>query len=117
MFIVIATLVPKPEKRAEYLRLIQEEVAIALQHEPGIVQFNILADVNDPTKFYALEIYESQAMYDHHHAQPWFQKFISTTKDWYAVRGFEIRTQSLFPADNVYTHQDRKALPNPVFKP
>ncbi len=110
MFVLFVKMKPKPEHQKEFLRLLTEEIATALKHEPGIVRFDILQAPDDPGTCYAYEVYQDKAAFEHHRQQPYFKEFTSKTKGWYeatpAIGGFPSYT-TVYPPDSSFTHQAR----------
>jgi len=66
---IIGTVVAKPEKREELLRILAAQVA-PTRAEPGCVTYNFHCDAKDPNVFVFYENFASQTALDEHLAKP-----------------------------------------------
>ena len=68
---VIGTIEVAPGRRDEILRLLIAHRARCLKDEPGIVlQFDVLAPLEDDTKVLLYEVYQDDAAFDVHRTGP-----------------------------------------------
>ncbi len=110
MRIAFVKLMPKPEYRAEFLRLLTEEVTTALKNEPGIIRFDILESTTNPGTYYAYEVYRDDAAHQHHRQQQYTKDFVAKTKGWYDVAHADngaVTYKNVFPLDASMTPQQR----------
>ena len=66
---IIGTVVAKPEKREELLRILAAQVA-PTRAEPGCIGYNFHCDAEDRNVFVFYENFASQAALDEHLAKP-----------------------------------------------
>jgi quinol monooxygenase YgiN len=66
----------KPEKRSEFLHLIEQDVNDT-HLQPGCVEYQWLANTNDPNSFTLYEEWESQADFDAFKNSGYFQQLNS----------------------------------------
>jgi quinol monooxygenase YgiN len=62
----IARLLVKPEKRADFIALQTELKALAFQHEPGLLVYELLQDDNNENLFHCVSTFKDEAAFDHH---------------------------------------------------
>jgi quinol monooxygenase YgiN len=65
-----------PESVSAFDRLVEQTVASIRAHEPGTLAYVVGAAKDDPTSRGFLEIYQDEAAFDHHNAQPYVRRFL-----------------------------------------
>ena len=66
----------KPERRQDFLTIIQKDAEQTLATEPGALQFTIGEDVVTPNVFHFHEQYKTMADFEFHQATPHFKEWI-----------------------------------------
>ena len=74
--IMMPTLYIEPERREEFIRLITAEIEHSLRVEPGILRFDLAADQSDPNAIHVYAVYEDEAAYAFHQAQPYYKELM-----------------------------------------
>jgi len=64
-----------------YKLALQEQMNTAIQLEPGVLSYTVVADKKDPSAITIFEIYANQEAYQSHIATPHFKKYKETVKD------------------------------------
>ena len=77
---IIGTVVAKPEKRAELLKILTSFVT-PTRTEPGCINYDFHCDVEDPNVFVFYENFVSQQALDTHLAMPYLQPLIDRTDE------------------------------------
>ena len=91
----------KPEKRDEFLKVIEHDAEHSEHDEPGCLRFDVLNDLEDPNKFFFYEVYKDEAALDAHRAAPHYAvwRAAADTLDGPAEA---TRTTTVFPAARGY---------------
>jgi quinol monooxygenase YgiN len=64
-----------------YKLALQEQMNTAIQLEPGVLSYTVVADKKDPSAITIFEIYANQEAYQSHIATPHFKKYKETVKN------------------------------------
>jgi quinol monooxygenase YgiN len=64
-----------------YKLALQEQMNTAIQLEPGVLSYTVVADKNDPSAITIFEVYANQEAYQSHIATPHFKKYKETVKN------------------------------------
>jgi len=72
---IVATLVVKPESRAELLAVFRDLVAKS-RTEAGNLRYDLHQDVQNENRFVFVETWQDQAAVDSHNASAHFQSFL-----------------------------------------
>jgi len=75
---MMPTLYIQPAKRDKFLRLITAEIEHSLKVEPGILRFDLAADKSDPNAIHVYAVYEDEAAYAFHQAQPYYKELMES---------------------------------------
>lgn len=65
----------------KYTSALKEQMNAAIQLEPGVLSYNVVADKKDATQITILEVYASPEAYQSHIVTPHFKKYKETVKD------------------------------------
>ncbi|MCL5111016.1 MAG: antibiotic biosynthesis monooxygenase [Chloroflexi bacterium] len=98
MYVVIATLRIKPERREDFLAALLDDARVSIEIEPGVYRFDVTADEADPNRLHLYEVYEDQAAHQRHKETPHFLRWRDTVADWYAEPLRVSRGHSIFPS-------------------
>ena len=77
---IIGTVVAKPEKRAELLKILSSFVT-PTRTEPGCINYDFHCDAEDPNSFVFYENFVSKQALDKHLAMPYLQPLIDRTDE------------------------------------
>ena len=105
MYVVLATLRVKPERKADFLAALLEDGQATLAREDYVYGFSIVEDEADPCRLHLVEVYRDQASHQRHKQTPHFLKWRDTVADWYDEPLAVHRGRSLFPADLEWRRQ------------
>lgn len=79
MMIRISEIEIVPEYLKEYNAILEEESAISVKIEPGVIAIFPMYQKDNPTQIRIVEIYANRAAYEQHLKTPHFQKYKTTT--------------------------------------
>ncbi len=65
----------------KYTSALKEQMNAAIQLEPGVLSYNVVADKKDASQITILEVYASPEAYQSHIVTPHFKKYKETVKD------------------------------------
>ena len=77
---IIGTVVAKPEKRSELLKILSSFVT-PTRTEPGCINYDFHCDAEDPNSFVFYENFVSKQALDKHLAMPYLQPLIDRTDE------------------------------------
>jgi len=75
IMIVIAAMINTVEGKGDEFEQEFRKLAPKVLNDPGVMAYALHRSVNDPTKFFVYEKYESQEALQQHGATPHFQEF------------------------------------------
>jgi quinol monooxygenase YgiN len=87
---IIAYLTAKPGKEAEFKEKMTAQAKRCLANEAGCLQFDVVQDPKNPTRFVMLEIYKDDAAIQAHQDSQHFKDFRPVVGDLIADRKIEI---------------------------
>lgn len=64
-----------------YQVALKEQMNTAIQLEPGVLSYTVVADKKDPSAITIFEVYSNHEAYQSHIATPHFKKYKETVKD------------------------------------
>jgi (4S)-4-hydroxy-5-phosphonooxypentane-2,3-dione isomerase len=97
MFVLMVTVKIKPEKRQQFLEVIEDDSICSVRDEPGCVRFDVLQDNSDPNTYYFYEVYQDEAAFAAHGQTPHLARWRKAGEDVLAEPTHAIRTTSVFP--------------------
>lgn len=77
----IAKIKVDPSKLTDYNAALKEQMAAAIDSEPGVLTYYAVADKSDASNITILEIYADTSAYHAHIQTPHFSKYKETVKD------------------------------------
>ena len=91
----------KPERREQFLSVIEDDSICSVRDEPGCVRFDVLQDASDQDRYYFYEVYRDEAALEAHRAAPHYAvwRAAADTLDGPAQA---TRCDSVFPAPAAY---------------
>jgi quinol monooxygenase YgiN len=87
---IVAYLTAKPGKEAEFKEKMTAQAKRCLANEPGCLQFDVVQDPKNPTRFVMLELYKDEAAIKAHQDSQHFKDFRPVVGDLIADRKVEI---------------------------
>ncbi len=73
-YVVAVRWVAKPGKADEVARAL-DQLRAASANEPGLLEYRVHRDTDDPNAFFLFEVYEDAAAYDQHLASAHFREW------------------------------------------
>ena len=91
-----------PERREEFIALMQRHIAECLRDEPGLLDFRFFQDETNPNRFYDFETYVDEAALATHRAPgsamerngPLARPMMVGGRGTFIGRGFQLRSSS-----------------------
>ncbi len=87
---ILAYLTTKPGKEAQFQEQMTAQAKRCLANEPGCLQFDVVQDPKEPTRFVMLEVYSDDAAIKAHQDSQHFKDFRPVVGDLIADRKVEI---------------------------
>ena len=98
MFIVHVHVRAKPERVEDFRRATLENARNSIQ-EPGVARFDVLQQLDDPTRFVLVEVYRRPEDADCHKETRHYQVWRDTVADMMAEPRRSVKYPSVFPDD------------------
>ena len=98
MFIVHVFVDVKPD-RIEDFKSASIENALNSLKEPGIARFDVIQQLDDPSRFVLVEVYRTVNDPARHKETPHYQKWRESVEEMMAVPRQSIKYQNIFPDD------------------
>jgi quinol monooxygenase YgiN len=87
---ILAYLTAKPGKEAEFQEKMTVQAKRCLANEPGCLQFDVVQDPKNPTRFVMLEVYKDDAAIKAHQETAHFKDFRPVVGELVADRKVEV---------------------------
>jgi quinol monooxygenase YgiN len=87
---ILAYLTAKPGKEAEFREKMTTQAKRCLANEAGCLQFDVVQDAKDPTRFVMIEVYKDDAAIKAHQESQHFKDFRPVVSDLVADRKVEV---------------------------
>ena len=97
MYAIWVTVKVKPEKREQFLSVIEDDSICSVRDEPGCVRFDVLQDRSDPDTYYFYEVYHDEAAFQAHTQTPHLARWREAAKECLVEPSSAIRTETVFP--------------------
>lgn len=97
MYAIFVSVKIKPEKREQFLSVIEDDSICSVRDEPGCVRFDVLQDQSDPDHYYFYEVYQDEAAFQAHTQTPHLARWREAAKECVAEQLPTIRTTTVFP--------------------
>jgi quinol monooxygenase YgiN len=116
---MMPTLFIQPAKREKFIRLITAEIEHSLKVEPGILRFDLAADQSDPNAIHVYAVYEDEAAYAFHVAQPYYKELMDNILPCFSRPPLMREATNLLPRDADWARlaRERKRKPARPGKP
>ena len=99
MYAIWVSVKIKPERREQFLSVIEDDSICSVRDEPGCVRFDVLQDANDPDHYYFYEVYHDEAAFQAHGQAPHFARWRAETAEVLSAPTDVTRNTTLFPSD------------------
>jgi autoinducer 2-degrading protein len=87
----------KPEKRDQFLSVIEDDSICSVRDEPGCVRFDVLQDRSDPDRYYFYEVYRDEAAFQAHAETPHLARWRAASQEVLAEPATRIACETVFP--------------------
>ncbi len=98
MIVTTVIVYVKPENINDFIEATRKNHEASVK-EPGNLRFDILQHIDDPTKFFIYEAYESEEASAAHKKTVHYQEWRDTVTDWMAKPREGIKYKVIFPKD------------------
>ena len=99
MVVLHVTIQVKPEHVAEFLEIVCHDAEHSEQDEPGCLRFDVLADQDDPARFYFYEVYRDEAALEAHRQTSHFKLYFEKSQSLLAAPPERRFSRNVIPAD------------------
>ena len=87
---ILAYLTAKPGMEAEFQKQMTAQAQRCLANEPGCLQFDVVQDPKDPTRFVMLEVYKDDSAIKAHQESQHYKDFRPVVSELVADRKVEV---------------------------
>jgi len=101
MFVVHVNVRVKPEFVEAFIEATVENARSSVQ-EPGIARFDVIQQLDDPTRFVLIEVYRTPADPAEHKKTAHYQTWRDTVADMMAEPRSSVKYDNVFPDDEVW---------------
>jgi autoinducer 2-degrading protein len=98
MFIVHVNVHVKPELVEAFIEATIENARSSVQ-EPGIARFDVIQQLDDPTRFVLIEVYRSESAPAEHKKTAHYQAWRNTVAEMMAEPRSSVKYDNVFPDD------------------
>jgi autoinducer 2-degrading protein len=99
MYAIWVTVKVKPEKRDQFLEVIEDDSICSVRDEPGCVRFDVLQDQSDPDMYYFYEVYQDADAFQAHTQTPHLARWRAAAAECLTGPSVALRTNTVFPRD------------------
>ena len=99
MYAIWVSVRVKPEKREQFLSVIEDDSICSVRDEPGCVRFDVLQDQSDPNRYYFYEVYHDEAAFQAHTQTPHLARWRAAAAEVLEEPSVAIRTTTVFPRE------------------
>ena len=89
----------KPERREQFLRVIEDDSICSIRDEPGCVRFDVLQDNSDPNRFFFYEVYKDENAFKAHQASAHYPRWRAAAAEVLAEPTNAARCTTVYPKD------------------
>ena len=99
MRIDLVTIEVKPEFRDRFIAETLLNAKGSKENEPGVVRWDVFADIDNPNKFFLNEVYKDVDAENDHMTTAHYHRWKKATQNWFA-KPYEVSVcNSVFPQD------------------
>lgn len=99
MYAIFVTVQVKPERREQFLTVIEDDSICSVRDEPGCVRFDVLQDTSDPDRYYFYEVYRDEDAFQAHTETPHLARWRAAAAECLTGPSTRISTNTVFPRD------------------
>jgi autoinducer 2-degrading protein len=99
VYAIWVTVKVKPDKREQFLSVIEDDSICSVRDEPGCVRFDVLQDQSDPNTYYFYEVYHDEAAFQAHTQTPHLARWRAAAAEVLEGPSVALRTTTVFPRD------------------
>jgi (4S)-4-hydroxy-5-phosphonooxypentane-2,3-dione isomerase len=99
VYAIWVTVKVKPDKREQFLDVIEDDSICSVRDEPGCVRFDVLQDRSDPNTYYFYEVYHDEAAFEAHTKTPHLARWRAASAECCEGPTVALRTNTVFPRD------------------
>ena len=99
MIVLVMQVHVKPERREEFLALIEDVATSSERDEPGCLRFDVLQDNEDPNKFTFYDVYSDESAKAAHRETAHYTRWIEGTRDMFDQPTVASWTHNVVPSD------------------
>jgi autoinducer 2-degrading protein len=99
MFALVVSVRVKPEKRDQFLSVIEDDSICSVRDEPGCLRFDVLQDNADENHFFFYEVYRDEAAFQAHGQTPHLARWRKASEEVLSEPTSATRCTTLFPRD------------------
>ena len=92
----------KPEKREQFLKVIEHDALASEGTEAGCLRFNVMRDTENADVYYFYEVYRDKEAQAAHRATPHFAEWQQCADECLVEPATRTATETVFPADPAY---------------
>jgi autoinducer 2-degrading protein len=81
MYLVLVQVVVRPDRLAEFERVLLHNASESVSRDPGCLRFEISQHVDDPTRWVLYELYDSREAHAAHRQSPHFLAYDALARD------------------------------------
>ncbi len=105
MFAIFVTINIKPEHVDAFIAASVGDAEGSTRDEPGCFRFDMLQDLETPSRFYLYEVYRDEAAFQAHLEAPHFLKWREEVQSFFDGDLQRIDMKTLFPSDEGWEKQ------------
>ncbi len=83
MIALLVTIRIQPQHREAFMEAMLDDARHSVQDEPGCLRFDVLEDVDDPSRIFLYEVYRDEEALEAHRQAPHFLRWKHATRNWF----------------------------------
>lgn len=99
MYAIWVTVKIKPERREQFLSVIEDDSICSVRDEPGCVRFDVLQEQSDPDTYHFYEVYHDEEAFQAHTRTPHLARWREAAAECVAENSPTVKLNTLFPRD------------------
>jgi quinol monooxygenase YgiN len=102
MVVLQVTVQVKPEHVSEFLEVVRYDAERSEEDEPGCLRFDVIQDLEDPSRFFFYEVYRDEAAMEAHRETPHFKFYVEKGRPWLAAPPERRVGKNVIPSDEAW---------------
>ena len=99
VYAIWVTVKIKPERREQFLSVIEDDSICSVRDEPGCVRFDVLQEQSDPDTYHFYEVYHDEAAFQAHMKTPHLERWRAAAAECVAENSPTVKLNTMFPRD------------------